>query len=354
MIIFVENAFSMPSQMDSLHLVSTWVPSIDECEREKITWWLTTFDVDRITAEFTRYLLASPQAGYWNSTVLMGGICCFYAGIGLYFAASPKEPLGSKLDALFALTSLYMLIDSFLDDAMVSADNKRQLVQRLIKGLDDPKIITQTSTDSITDSMKELCYRIRQNIETLRSITPTAIPALKKLVEFEIQSTVIQAQPNLDLSVYRYIAEAKGGVTVHAIEALLGLPMTPEGYELGACFQLVDDLYDTRIDQADGITTISTFIYQRDGHVDKLLNETIGRIHRLPGRFNLFKIGLLFMLMACVANEPIFSPEVIAQCQCYLPVKSNLNFGQSLYRRLREIHEKSKLAATGVTVAESI
>lgn len=321
---------------DNLHLLSTWLPTINDSERDMITHWLTTFQVDQVTAEFSRYLLAAPQAGYWNPTVLMGGICCFYAGIGLYLSAGLSEPIGSRSDAIFALTSLYMLIDSYLDDATISTANKRELIQRLLKGLDDPTQITLNSSNS-------LYHQISRNIMTLRSLAPTAIPALKRLVEFEVQSTLIQSQPHLDLAVYRHIAEAKGGVTVQAIESLLGLPMTPEGYELGACFQLVDDLYDTRIDQADGITTISTYLYQRDGHADELLNEVIGRIHRLPGRFNLFKIGLLFMLMACVATEPIFSPTVLAACHYYLPVHPNLHFGESLYQRLKTHHDNQKL-----------
>jgi hypothetical protein len=322
--------------MDNLCFISTWLPTINDSERQMITHWLTTFPVDQVTAEFTRYLLASPQSGYWDPTVLMGGLCCFYAGIGLYFAAGSVEPLGSRVDSLFALTSLYMLIDSYLDDATTPADDKRQLIQRLLQGLDDPSHITLGASNS-------LYKQIGQHITTLRSAAPAAIPALKRLVQLEVQSTVIQSQPNLDLTVYRQMAEAKGGATVQAMEALLGLPITPEGYELGVCFQLVDDLYDTRIDQADGIMTVSTFIYQRDGCADALLDEVIGRIHRLPGQFNLFKIGLLVMLMACVATEPIFSSAVMTHCQTYLPVQPDLRFGESLYQRLKRHHDQLKL-----------
>jgi hypothetical protein len=322
--------------MDNLRFISTWLPTINTAERQTVTHWLKTFPVDQVTAEFTRYLLASPHAGYWDPTVLMGGICCFYAGIGLYMASGSTEPLGSRVEPLFALTSLYMLIDSYLDDAATPTADKRQLIRRLLHGLDDPTQITSGSSNSLYD-------RICQHIMTLRSSTPVAIPSLKRLVQLEVQSTMIQSQPNLDLTVYRQIAEAKGGATVQAMEALLGLPITPEGYELGVCFQLVDDLYDTRIDQVDGIMTISTFMYQRDGHADALLNEVIGRIHHLPGRFNIFKIGLLFMLMACVATEPIFSSTVVTYCQSYLPVEPNLQFGQSLYHRLKGHHDQLKL-----------
>jgi hypothetical protein len=323
-------------KMDHLGLISNWLPQLDDAERDQITQWLRTFDVSSVTRDFTHYLFTTPSSGYWNPTVLMGGLCCFYAGLGLYLVSGSQEPLGNRADALFALTSLYMLIDTHLDTASITSTQKHDLVKRLLLGLDQPSHIT-------TGSSNELYAKIRQHIETLIRLAPAAIPILKKLVHLEIESTLIQSQANLDLAMYRYIAEAKGGVTVQAIEAILGLPSSDEGYELGACFQLVDDLYDTRIDQADQITTLSTFLYRRDGHADVLLDETIRRIHQLPGKFNIFKIGLLMMLMACVANEPIFSQEVVTSCQKYFPVHPNFQFGESLYQRLRQSYETLKL-----------
>ena len=104
------------------------------------------------------------------------------------------------------------------------------------------------------------------------------------------------------------MAEEKGGRTTQVLQKIVGVDPDEDGYLLGACIQLIDDLHDLKIDLHDNIHTIASQLLIKEGKLDRLVYYTIHRISQLPNKYNLFRIGLLGMLVHTVTkNRPVTS-----------------------------------------------
>jgi len=318
----------------ALSIIRKWIPNFTLKERCTIMQCLLQFSVVKFTSTFTQYINKFNRPEYWDPNILMGGLCCFYAGFLILLLSHEIKDINQSLDSLFAFTSLYMLIDHYLDNETINHDEKKLLISIIYQIFENPDKINLYIQSS--PNPHGIIVAILKNIQTILNGQTNSIYYLKKLFDLEVHSTYIQRNPNNSRETYLKLSEEKGGATVQAIEAILNLPVSKEGYELGACIQLVDDIYDTHLDLKQNITTIATYDYQKNGNLDSLLLEVIQRIDGLSGKFNLFKIGLLLMLMACVSTEDSFTPETVTLFRPYSPIVKDFIFSKSFYHRLRK------------------
>ncbi len=300
----------------ALKIVTQWLPSWTDSKRNRVSQSFSSLLLEFRTS-FEEIVRKDPVTrSITDPYIILSGALCFYAGLLLAIIKNSPLSLKDRCRVLFSFTSLYMLVDHYLDDPSSLSKDKEEFVSQMSQALRNP----------FAPSENSFVENVLTHIRIILQISPASYVPLMSLFYLEIFSTSLQTT-SLDerksRDEYLFLCLDKGGKTVSVIETLLHLPISDDGYNLGACFQLVDDLYDCRRDLQDNLLTVATFDYHTLGHLDNLLFFTIKHIDNLPKDFLIFKILLLLMVMSCVGTQDVFSSSVKHAFSAYCPVKSD-------------------------------
>lgn len=415
---------------EAVEILHRWLPRWRPGYQSILSKQLQTVDIDPLFSTFIKYLDNDKfiDKGRGNMNSITSGVMCYYASIMIFYCNSYDDDIKNntkqfncydlpnnfepiiddlknkisgieeihdsehntnqfKLKDIYIFTSLYMLMDYYLDDPKVPLCDKISLIKQLDdvlnkdeldnivdcceppKGgscntgaLKGPSVNTEIIMSNTDNSLRSQLHKVKgesktqvwdlHSASTLQSTIifryqslishgtkderRRKIEALKDIYYLEIKSSQVQKNTNLDRDLYLDICENKGGATVQAIEAILGLPVSHDGYQLGACIQLLDDLYDVQKDINDKIITVATHDLDKYGNLDELFCYTIIKIDNLDKRYLIFKIGLLEMLIALIATmSENFSDQLIDMIDPdIIPVTSDFILGPSVYDRL--------------------
>lgn len=272
--------------IDTIEKIHKWVPSKYDKFRDvdNLCNILSTTDYSSVVSQFK-----SRNTFAFADSVMVSGSVCFFGALMMSFCQ-----LGyiSNMDNLFLLSSCYMILDNYLDDDTISITDKTKTIQELnifiIRGSYNTNVVSSNnSKESIVGAICDIYAKM---------ITPSNEVHLKELFLAEVKTMYLQRSPNLNWDDYLHISEWKGGLTCNAIQSIIGLTVTQNEYDLGACIQLVDDMMDLEDDNKMGINTIVTYSY-KNNLMDKLFHYIVNKIDTLNKKYNLFKpilyLGLL-------------------------------------------------------------
>ena len=229
------------------------------------------------------------------------------------------------IEELFRYSTLYLILDHYIDDLEASEIGKRNLIKVLSKAIRNKG---KTNIEDLKDS------RINDMIDGFNIIirkTPNALPSLRQIYEEQIKTYRLQTIPNLTREEYLSCSLDKGGYTVQAIESLLGLCSTEEAYDLGACIQLDDDLRDVTSDMKNKINTIATHDYRVNGNLNDLALYAATRIDLLTEEYWLFKAILMTCLVHTITTNSYFSDSLRDELEQYLLVEKYMKFEFIMY-----------------------
>nr|QBK93804.1 MAG: hypothetical protein LCPAC406_01180 [Pithovirus LCPAC406] len=263
-------------------------------------------------------------------TVLLSDDVDYVSGFGC-FAGSILFALncGNTLkctDELFRYSTLYILLDHYLDDPTIKESNKRRLIKNITK------IFLHCPIDDLTDPRE-------RDLVTSFNLILTKIPSAKanlSLIFFnEIIGYRLQSNHGLTREEYLSMAINKGGHMLNAIESILKISPTPSAFDLGSCIQLDDDLRDVTVDIRDNINTIATHDLRADGNLDKLALYLGEKLHNLDENFIVFKVVLMGMLVHTVVVNTYFTEELRDSIEEYLVIDKRLTH-ELLMKIIRE------------------
>lgn len=231
----------------------------------------------------------------------------FYFGC-LILCACQKQHISKKDSALlFDFTAMYMLADNYLDDVSIPMPKKKEFVKHA------HQILKEELLEDIPD--KQMSTYLKVLFERYMHICQHSKYGKSYLIsafEAEMLSVKIQSNFNLDYSVYKEVAERKGGTTVQALQAIIDMPVTDVEYELGALIQYTDDLMDISDDLQMKICTPAVKCIQLHGYADQVLFETFIRWDRIPEKYNIFKpLSFTMIILGIYDNKKYFSSNVL-------------------------------------------
>lgn len=283
--------------------IQNWIPILSPKDRDDLLVKLRQYNCDSVIDLFIIKLLphidAFDLSDSSSEELLSSGLICFCGAI-LFSMCKFNEV--RKLDSIFDLTLLYMLVDHYLDNSKIDEQNKKSTITKMLLLLDNPEL------DGTED---KFIIEIVRTYNRLRTNCPTSHNWLKKVFLAEVDGVKIQQNASLDRCNYLEIAEKKGGLTSVAIQSLYSNEITDYDYDLGACIQLIDDMLDVYEDAKNGINTIATHDLQTTGKLDELLYYTIGKVYDLPSVFNAYKPIMMGVILYLVSKNEGFSPIVV-------------------------------------------
>ncbi len=248
---------------------------------------------------------------------LISGFICFLGG--LLFCRTVTGKL-QYIQELFRYSTLYLILDHYIDDPKISQVGKRKLIKVMSRAMMNGG---KTDAENLTDSkIHDMINGIRIILDT----TPNSLPNLRQIYEEQMRTYRLQSIQDLTREEYLSFSLNKGGYTVKAIESLIGLSPTEGAHDLGACIQLDDDLRDVMIDMKNKINTIATYDYRVNGNLDDLAFELVTRIDALEEKYWLFKAILMTGLIHTVVTNSYFSTSLRNELEEYLLIDKNITF----------------------------
>lgn len=244
-----------------------------------------------------------------SEEVLTSGLFCFLGQIIFYYSqyglvAIPgqdaSKDIYSRIRIIFDFSLLYIHVDHYLDNVKLNPEEKSRTLAQMFMLIHDPYCIEAPPRMS---GLVSAYQRILKD-------APEAKDVLIKLFMTEVLCIQKQTNPNLTRQEYIHITEIKGGRTATAIQAILGDKLTPEGYQIGACVQLLDDLIDVYADLEAGVWTLATHDLKKYGILDNYLLYTARRIVTLDSRFTIFKFLMMEILTYAISQHNCFSPII--------------------------------------------
>lgn len=308
---------------DTVTILKKWLPPLTDKNRSFASEFVDCIQLDGPLIEmFMTNIHKLNNETVLKEGPLTTGAGCFFGGIGFCYCQCYEL---RNLDVLFAFTSLYMIVDHYLDDKHIDNNDKSQfmiIVQKVLSG------------EEITGD-KTLMLLIEQ-FNYIIDRVPSCKYYLYRAIYVEMQSVAIQKKDDLSYDEYYHIAAEKGGTTVQAIQAMYELPVTQKEYNLGVCIQLVDDIMDIEDDIGNNIHTIATYIYNKNGSLDELVHTTCNMINNLSSTYNAFKTILLAVLCHSISSKQgtFFSDDVVQACQEYVATKSDVVIRSMFHNRL--------------------
>lgn len=293
----------LPGVVLKMEVLDKWFGGVDG-ERlrkslEKIPWENSTSPFSGTGYTFTREVMKSGAFCYYGSLILAAS----YGRMDYHLSA-----------ALLSYATLYMLVDNYLDEPAPEEEKRGRRLEILFM---DPSL--GVNGDSFSSC---LC---REYLKVV-AFSPGAESTLKRILDLEVLSVYFQKGDNHSRESYLRIAEEKGSLSLIALFGLIGIEDQCGASELGACIQILDDLYDCLTDIGEGIHTVATYDYERGG-CDELLFYLLRKIDRLPPRLVLLKVGLFhFCLVVLATQKKIFSPSLLENIRRYLVLGDDLAF----------------------------
>nr|QBK93125.1 MAG: hypothetical protein LCPAC403_02590 [Pithovirus LCPAC403] len=287
-------------------IVSEYFNSISDDDKLKNTAILFNLSSHRYYSVFRWYKSAINNFLVSDEVNYTSGFCCF---IGSICFALSHDGIRDFIDELFRYSTLYILLDHYIDDPVVQESGKRKLIKTLTKvllGLPDTDVEIQREKDIVC------------GFNLILSKIPGARMSLEKIYHEEINTYRLQSFHDLTREEYLSLALNKGGYTLNAIESILKINPTKEAFDLGGCIQLDDDLRDVIIDMSSNINTIATHDFRVEGNLDRLALYTAKKIHELDDRFIVFKVALMGMLVHTVVVNTYFTSELRDSLEEYL------------------------------------
>lgn len=235
------------------------------------------------------------------SSVRLSGLTCvlFFHSLAPEGRTSPPSSISTTLDYV----SLYLLVDTELDNPSISYDQKRHfLLQLLGEEADCPEV------QAIRLTYNRLCPTENEQVTFLPVLLTTA------------ESFLVQYSTDATLHDLLCICVNKGGHSVLAGYRLIypsskhpqGLRVNEHPDEqlllLGACIQLLDDLIDCTRDMSDGIETVATKYLRVHSCLDDLALLLGALILQLERALFKQRKWLLFLLVRAVGQSGHFSP----------------------------------------------
>lgn len=276
-------------------VLKSWVPSmpdIGNCLKQynnNIIMFLSIF-----TKRFTNFKLADTAD---SMDALTTGSGCFIGSIIISLCQCSSL---LNLDELAIFAEFYMTLDHFIDDDSIIPGIKQQVVHKLKEFVVNP-VLSEDFTHPVYISITTGYLKLLESVPSCKNYLRDAFMAEILAQEFQkVKNSYFSRQTYLD------IASWKGGATVEAIQAILGLPVNEHGsdeYDLGSVMQLQDDLSDINDDIKDKIITVVTYELSTVGNVDQIVKYTIEKIGLLDSKYNIFKpILLIMVLRACLGK----------------------------------------------------
>ena len=288
-----------------------WLPCVKPEEKVSVVECITSMNSDNIhTSKFLRNmdrLGEEADVFFQDGTHLAGS--AFYFGC-LILCACQKAHISKKDSTLlFDFTAMYMLADNYLDDVDIDMEKKKKFIRCAHEILKEEKLTLNPLDSSQMYTYLKILFE--RYIHICRH-SKYGKSYLINAFEAEMISVKIQSNFNLDYSVYKEVAERKGGTTVQALQAIIDLPVTDVEYELGALIQYTDDLMDISDDIQMKICTPVIKCIQLYGYADQILFETFIRWDRIPEKYNIFKpLALMMIILGIYDNKKYFSSSVL-------------------------------------------
>lgn len=244
-----------------------------------------------------------------SEEVLTSGLFCFLGQLIFYYSQygtqsipgqDPSRTLLSRIQTIFDFSLLYIHVDHYLDNVKLNPEEKSATLGQMFLLIHDPTCMPAPPR------MEGLVEAYRRLLED----SPEAKDVLIKLFMTEVACIKLQTDSTLSRQDYIHITEIKGGRTATAIQAILGDKLTPEGYQIGACVQLLDDLMDVYADLDAGVWTLATHDLKKYGILDNYLLYTARRIVGLDSRFTIFKFLMMEILTYSISQHDCFSPTI--------------------------------------------
>jgi len=314
---------------ESLLIINKWSIQCSNTFRQQLSnFLLTDLFNNTITTQFLIRLSNDSNLATQilsNSSILISGSLFFIGSIGISLS---QGLVPSNLDHIFSFTSLYMLLDNYIDDNSIPLDQRLNLIKQLSILVND---------NCYTNNPLDIINLITKYYSSIITDIPSSRYYLQQCYTAEIISMKLQTDQLLSRSTYWILTIWKGGTAVQAIQSILQLPVTIDEYHLGACIQCIDDILDLTDDLQSNINTVATFDHKANGVIDQFFFETLFLINDLSSKYTLFKPILIGLLLYSLSRSHFYSPELYQSFKDYIPVIPNLSYTTSFYQQLLSI-----------------
>ena len=280
---------------------------------------------------FTDRLETIPYS--FSKSEQVSGSICFFGGV---FTSLLNYGYIENIEGLFTFALCYMLIDHFLDDNTVNAEEKDKCMKEIYLFMSTGEKSENKLINAASDRYLKLIKEV-----------PECQEYIMKLFKSELEGAKVQSSNKLDREIYLRIAEEKGGLTAAVIGSIIGLNSEKEkqeSFRLGSLIQTpCDDLLDTHDDSLLSIYTLVRYDIDH-GILDSYIRESIIKIDELSNVYNFFKpILLLGIILGLHDNPGCIGNELNDLIQKYNPFDKNTSkdtliewFHDKLYKYIDE------------------
>jgi hypothetical protein len=264
--------------------------------------------------------------------ILESGIIFFYFPIFYSYVKGLYKSI--DIEDFFKYTLLFMLGDNYMDNYDID-------LKLLLDTCLYPKKRFELEK---ADTMEyNLLFDISEICEQLYDKYPGIDKVMKNIFVKQIESVKIQKNPNLDLDVYRRICQEKGNATnypcyyMYHYHEMFDIEFTdfeniPDN-NFGFVIQIIDDVIDMKSDRKNGITTYCSKLYDIEGSLDKLFDETVDIILNI--KEDIYKPILLSTWIGTIHLVPqYFSETLIKKCEKYCLFPSGYDYRKLLHKHL--------------------
>lgn len=254
--------------------------------------------------------------------------------------------------SIFGYSMLYPYTDNYIDDPLISFNDKHSFNNRFTKKLNGEHI-------SPINSHEEKVYRLVEFIESdFNRVTFPNVYHTLLLIHQGQKNSLIQ-QEGISIPYEKDILNIsieKGGASVLADGYLIRGALTKEeeifAYGYGFLLQLCDDLQDVTIDIENNHMTIMSQIaskYPLDAIASKLINLTINVVDNSKCFISsnseelkkLIKNNCIYLILfAITSNRKYFSKEYIKTIEPFLPFTFKYidNLKHSMQKRFKKLN----------------
>jgi len=265
----------------------------------------------------------------------------------LGFILTPPRLLASAEKAkelsrsFFLFSLLYLLVDSYLDQAGEGSD-----LQEVLRALALARRKESSTSDHAAEEPAKftICsLPLRCAVGVYRELVefcPRCEPSLLRAFQAELAGAGVQKQGGLPEEEYREVMLEKGRTTALVIHALSGTEEDPASWaRVGEIIQILDDALDADEDRKAGIYTAATFNLEKGRNLEAFLLEGCEKIGEISSPLSHTR-PLFAAAAAYVASEsPHFSYSLRRSLRPWTPFDSHLGF-----RALEAVEERVKVS----------
>lgn len=347
---------------DTLKSFSPWVPVLNPTGVKELWDYINLenecspmkYYVSLMGKFLVRYNLPDEKTS--PPDMLASGMVFFY---GCMMFLMHNENWHHHIDALVQYSLLYMMVDNYIDSTSFSPIVLHQMQQILNRE-------EMTTDDPLLVSIREVYYKLTDSY-------PESTHFLKKLFFSEIAGLKIQKNSSLSEEEYFKIACEKGGNTFLVLYSFLHpefgtkehnkdfysiilakkngddvLSIGESAYFLGALMQLIDDSLDVEQDRDNGVFTVATFHYEKNGSIDQLWKSITDLVLKIDSPFMSFKLAYSLLMVYIPGRVPNFySQDLLSwtalrnpfpNADCSQFIVSSIRYWEKMY--IAESHPK--------------